>query len=70
MPSTSARLRSGGDQPAGGVAIEAVLTFFLLWVIFACDGRPACARLRSTAGRAIGFTTTLDICMGGQMRWR
>jgi len=46
------------------VVIEAVLTFFLVWVIFAtaADARGTFA---SIAGLAIGFTITLDIFMGG-----
>jgi len=51
---------SGGQ----GVVIEAVLTFFLVWVIFACAADPRGA-FRMIAGLAIGFTITLDIFMGG-----
>lgn len=54
-----------GPVSAGqAVLIEAVLTFFLLWVIFA-----SAVDLEGTfgkiAGLAIGFTITLDILMGG-----
>jgi len=44
--------------------IEATLTFFLLWVIFATavDDRGA---FKQIAGLAIGFTISLDILMGG-----
>ncbi len=47
-----------------GVLVEAILTFFLVWVIFAtaADERGA---FKSIAGLAIGFTITLDILMGG-----
>jgi MIP family channel proteins len=47
-----------------GVAIEAVLTFFFLWVIFASavDSR---GTFKQIAGLAIGLTITLDILMGG-----
>jgi aquaporin Z len=51
---------SGGQ----GVVIEAVLTFFLVWVIFACAADPRGA-FRMIAGLAIGFTISLDIFMGG-----
>jgi len=51
---------SGGQ----GVGIEAILTFFLVWVIFATAADPRGA-FRSIAGLAIGFTITLDIFMGG-----
>src|SRR5438270_2601468 len=51
---------SGGQ----GVGIEAILTFFLVWVIFATAADPRGA-FRSIAGLAIGFTITLDVFMGG-----
>jgi len=51
---------SGGQ----GVVIEAILTFFLVWVIFACAADPRGA-FRMIAGLAIGFTISLDIFMGG-----
>ncbi|HTS72652.1 MAG TPA: aquaporin [Gaiellaceae bacterium] len=51
---------SGGQ----GMVIEAVLTFFLVWVIFACAADPRGA-FRMIAGLAIGFTISLDIFMGG-----
>jgi aquaporin Z len=49
-----------------GVVVEAVLTFFLVWVIFACaaDSR---GTFKSIAGLAIGFTITLDVFMGGRL---
>ena len=51
---------SGGQ----GVVIEAILTFFLVWVIFATAADPRGA-FRSIAGLAIGFTISLDIFIGG-----
>jgi aquaporin TIP len=51
---------SGGQ----GLVIEVVLTFFLVWVIFATAADPR-GTFRSVAGLAIGFTITLDIFMGG-----
>ena len=49
-----------------GVAVELILTFFLVWVIFAtaADSR---GTFKSIAGLAIGFTITLDILMGGPL---
>ena len=49
-----------------GVVIEGVLTFFLVWVIFANAADPGGA-FKSIAGLAIGFTITLDILMGGPL---
>jgi aquaporin Z len=55
----------GSGVSAGqGLAIEIVLTFFLVWVIFATAADPRGA-FRSVAGLAIGFTISLDIFMGG-----
>jgi aquaporin TIP len=55
----------GSGVSAGqGLAIEIVLTFFLVWVIFATAADPRGA-FRSIAGLAIGFTISLDIYMGG-----
>ncbi len=52
--------------PGAGFAIEAILTFFLVWVIFAtaADSR---GTFKSIAGLAIGFTITLDIFMAGPL---
>jgi aquaporin Z len=46
------------------VVIEAVLTFFLVWVVFATAVDPR-GTFKQIAGLAIGFTITLDILMGG-----
>src|SRR5215216_4468920 len=46
------------------VVIEAVLTFFLVWVIFATAADPR-GSFKQIAGLAIGLTITLDILMGG-----
>jgi len=53
-----------GISDGQGLVIEAVLTFFLVWVIFATAADPR-GTFRSVAGLAIGFTITLDIFMGG-----
>ena len=55
-----------GVTSAQGFAIEAILTFFLVWVVFACAADPRGA-FTSIAGLAIGFTITLDILMGGPL---
>jgi aquaporin Z len=47
-----------------GVVIEAVLTFFLVWVIFATAIDPEGA-FGKIAGLAIGLTITMDIFAGG-----
>ena len=49
-----------------GVLVEAILTFFLVWVIFATAADPRGA-FKSIAGLAIGFTITLDILGGGPL---
>ncbi|MDQ2984443.1 MAG: aquaporin [Actinomycetota bacterium] len=49
-----------------GLILEAVLTFFLVWVIFACAVDPR-GTFKSIAGLAIGFTITLDIFAGGPL---
>jgi aquaporin TIP len=54
----------GGIDAGQGLAIEVVLTFFLVWVIFATAVDPR-GSFRAVAGLAIGFTITLDIYMGG-----
>ena len=46
------------------IAIEAVLTFLLVWVVFATALDPEGA-FGKIAGLAIGFTITMDIMMGG-----
>jgi len=49
-----------------GMVIEAILTFFLVWVIFASTADPR-GTFKSIAGLAIGFTITLDILAGGPL---
>jgi aquaporin Z len=46
-----------------GVAVEATLTFFLVWVIFACAADPRGA-FDKVAGLAIGATITMGVLMG------
>ena len=53
-----------GIQAWQGIGIEAVLTFFLVWVVFATAVDPAGA-FGKIAGLAIGLTISMDIMMGG-----
>jgi aquaporin TIP len=54
----------GGVKAAAGFGLEAVLTFLLVWVVFANAVDPGGA-FKSIAGLAIGFTITMDILIGG-----
>jgi MIP family channel proteins len=49
-----------------GLTVEVLLTFFLVWVIFATAADPGGA-FKSIAGLAIGLTITFDILMGGPL---
>jgi MIP family channel proteins len=49
-----------------GVVVELILTFFLVWVVFATAADPR-GTFKSIAGLAIGLTITLDILMGGPL---
>ena len=53
----------GGIGAGGAVVIEGVLTFFLLWVVFATAADPR-GTFATIAGLAIGLTITLDIYIG------
>jgi MIP family channel proteins len=55
-----------GIQPEAGLLIEAILTFFLVWVVFATAADPR-GTFKSIAGLAIGFTITMDVLMGGTL---
>jgi aquaporin Z len=55
-----------GVGAGAGLLIEAILTFFLVWVIFATAADPR-GTFKSIAGLAIGFTITLDILIGGPL---
>jgi MIP family channel proteins len=48
------------------LVIEIVLTFFLVWVIFATAADPG-GTFKSIAGLAIGLTITMDILLGGPL---
>src|SRR3989442_4522610 len=49
-----------------GFVVEIVLTFFLVWVVFATAADPG-GSFKAIAGLAIGLTITLDILMGGAL---
>jgi MIP family channel proteins len=55
---------AGNVSDAQAITIEAVLTFFLVWVIFATAIDPEGA-FDKVAGLAIGFVIAMDIMMGG-----
>jgi aquaporin TIP len=55
-----------GVDAGQGVVIEAVLTFFLVWVVFATAADPR-GTFKQIAGLAIGLTITFDILVGGAM---
>ena len=53
-------------SPAAGFVLEAVLTFFLVWVVFATAADPRGA-FTIIAGFAIGLTIAADILIGGPL---
>jgi MIP family channel proteins len=59
-------LVSGGVADWQAIAVEAVLTFFLVWVVFATALDPEGA-FGKVAGLAIGFVIAMDILMGGPL---
>jgi aquaporin Z len=59
-------LVSSGVADWQAIALEAVLTFFLVWVVFATALDPEGA-FGKVAGLAIGFVITMDILMGGPL---
>jgi aquaporin TIP len=61
VPRLAATINSGS-----GLLLEAILTFFLVWVIFATAADPRGA-FKSIAGLAIGLTITLDVLAGGPL---
>jgi aquaporin TIP len=56
----------GGVNQWQGFVIEIVLTFFLVWVVFATAADPG-GTFKSIAGLAIGLTITIDVLMGGPL---
>jgi MIP family channel proteins len=57
---------AGGVSVWQGLVIEIVLTFFLVWVIFATAADPG-GSFKSIAGLAIGLTITMGVLMGGPL---
>jgi MIP family channel proteins len=55
-----------GIQPEAGLVIEAILTFFLVWVFFA-TAADARGTFKSIAGLAIGFSVTMGVLMAGSL---
>jgi len=56
----------GGVDASAGFALEAIFTFFLVWVVFATAVDPR-GTFKSIAGLAIGLTITIDILFGGPL---
>jgi aquaporin TIP len=62
----------GTPQLAGSIAsfpgliVEVILTFFLVWVVFATAADPR-GTFKSIAGLAIGLTITFDVLAGGRL---
>jgi MIP family channel proteins len=57
---------SSGVTVWQGLVIEIVLTFFLVWVIFATAADPG-GSFKSIAGLAIGLTVAMGVLMGGPL---
>ena len=55
-----------GVDAGAGIALEAIMTFLLVWVVFATAVDPGGA-FKSIAGLAIGLTITADILVGGPL---
>src|SRR5437660_10968247 len=67
FPSIHGAVPNAGVIGAGkGLLVEIILTFFLVWVVFATAADPGGA-FKSIAGLAIGLTITVDVLMGGPM---
>jgi aquaporin TIP len=53
-----------GVDASSGFLLEAIFTFFLVWVVFATAVDPR-GTFKSIAGLAIGLTITIDVLFGG-----
>jgi glycerol uptake facilitator-like aquaporin len=62
----SAVPHAGGIGAGKGLLVEIVLTFFLVWAVFATAVDPGGA-FKAIAGLAIGLTITIDVLMGGPL---
>ena len=56
----------GGISAGAAFGIEAILTFFLVWVVFATAADPR-GTFKAIAGLAIGLTITMDILCAGPL---
>jgi MIP family channel proteins len=56
----------GGVDHWQALVIELIMTFFLVWVVFATAADPD-GTFKAIAGLAIGLTITMDILMGGPL---
>ncbi len=56
----------GGVDAFSGACLEAIFTFFLVWVVFgtAVDGK---STFKGVAGIAIGLTISIDVLFGGPL---
>jgi MIP family channel proteins len=62
-----AAVPSAGSFGSGkGVVLELILTFFLVWAVWATAVDPGGA-FKAIAGLAIGLTITIDVLMGGPL---
>ena len=57
---------AGGFGAGKGFLVEIILTFFLVWAVYATAVDPRGA-FKSIAGLAIGLTITMDVFMGGPL---
>jgi glycerol uptake facilitator-like aquaporin len=57
---------SSAISPGAGFVVEAILTFFLVFVVFATAADPR-GTFKSIAGLAIGLTITLDVLIAGPL---
>jgi aquaporin TIP len=53
-----------GIEQGGGLVVEAILTFFLVWVVFATLADPR-GSYTAIAGLAVGFVVAFDTLIGG-----
>jgi aquaporin TIP len=57
---------AGGFGDAKALVVEIILTFFLVWAVWATAVDPGGA-FKSIAGLAIGLTISIDVLMGGPL---
>src|SRR5438874_8835587 len=57
---------AAGFGAGKGLVVEMILTFFLVWAVFATAVDPRGA-FKAVAGLAIGLTITIDVLMGGPL---